>query len=162
MLVEERRRDTAAVLGVSELCAAAAAELASEADVLQIDFTPAKGSLGSGDELVCVGALTLHVDDILIASSLELGIADKLHKALEAEFGTTKRRGGDFRHYGIDVFQKLDHDIDRTSVVLSQEQYLKQLKPVALDCPRGSGRTADTHLRPSEVKDFRSLACGMA
>ena len=92
-----------------------------------------------------MGALTLHVYDILIASSLELDIADKLHKAFDAGFFcTTTRRGGDFRHYDIDAFRKLDHDFDR------------------LTAPRGSGRTADTHLRPIEVKDFRSLACGLA
>lgn len=70
-------------------------------------------SLGSSDELVCVGALTLHVDDKFDRLGPRAGIADKLHKALEDELCTTKRSGGDFRHYGVDVFQYLTHNIDR-------------------------------------------------
>ena len=56
-----------------------------------------------------------------------------LHKQLEQEFGSTKRRGGSYRHYGIDVVQSLTPGFDQYSVLLSQSTFLSQLSPVNLE-----------------------------
>ncbi len=108
------------------------------------------------------GMLSLHVDDLLVGGSK--AEIDYLHSMLEKSFGDTKRHGGAFRHFGMDVTQSLADDAqDWGTLAFSQQQFLDQLEMVDLsDIRRGQGRTQDTDLTAKEVTDFRSVACGIA
>jgi hypothetical protein len=99
--------------------------------------------------------MSLHVDDTLVTG--DPAHITKLHKALEARFGTMKAESGQFKHFGVDVTKEPNFD-----VVLSQERYLSTLKPVEVLRKRGDGRLMESPALDAEVSDFRSLVSGVA
>ena len=100
--------------------------------------------------------LSLHVDDTLCAGlDTELSA---LHGDLEKRYGTVKREIDVFRHFGVDV-----HRCTKTgNVYCSQSDYLRQLSPITIDRPRGSGRTLDSKTTPEETTLYRSLVSAIA
>ena len=77
--------------------------------------------------IVCVGSLTVHVDDLLATGSPSHAVLDTLHRDAEKQFGKVKRQGNTFRHYGMDVTQLCSNSFDAMTVMWSQYNYLSAL-----------------------------------
>eukprot|EP00969_Alexandrium_andersonii_P033964 1485070-Alexandrium_andersonii.AAC.1 len=70
-----------------------------------------------------------------------------------------KRHDGSFRHFGLEISQSKGSD-GVTS--LSQATYLENLREAEVEKKRGDGRTDTDMLNDAEIKDYRSLVCGIA
>jgi hypothetical protein len=102
-----------------------------------------------------IAIVSLHVDDLLLAGSI--GIYSELLEILEKEFGKLKTDMDKFRHFGVEIER-----LSCGSILMDQTEYVKQLCPVTVIAPRGSGRTATTDLNETEITDYRSLVSGIS
>ena len=98
-------------------------------------------------------SLSLHVDDIL-CTGLEsdlLWLEDELRK----EFVEITTERNHFRHYGVDCFR-----CPRTfNVFSSQQDYLEEIRPIALPSSRVS---KETLCNAAEVTEYRSVVAAIA
>eukprot|EP00969_Alexandrium_andersonii_P079895 3521967-Alexandrium_andersonii.AAC.1 len=70
-----------------------------------------------------------------------------------------QRHDGAFRLFGLEISQSKGSD---GVISLAQPTYLENLREVEVGKKRGDGRADTDLLNDAEIKDFRSLVCGIA
>ena len=98
--------------------------------------------------------LTLHVDDLLMASTE--AVALQLQTQLSKAFGTLTLDRADkgFRHFGVDVLQ----DLKLNRIISSQEKYVADLKPIEI--PARCLKTAECPA--DKTTEYRALVSAIA